>query len=276
MKRKSLSLRLLFSTGFVLASFFAIVSVVLERGYKESAEQALRENLKVQVYSLLSAAELTRNGQIKLPKALRDPRFSDPGSGLYASVQSSKGKTEWHSPSAVGLTLSPPPQIAPGKFAFLLDDMGRYVLHYSVIWEDKRRKGREFIFSVAEDSQFVSNQVSSFKRVLQSWLMGIGSVLIIIQLVVLRWSLKPLRVIVKDLEAIERGDKTRLDGVYSTELEGLAGNLNALVSSERAHLERYRNTLADLAHSLKTPLAILRGCIETPELNKKTALDQIS
>ncbi|MCD2451298.1 ATP-binding protein [Methylicorpusculum oleiharenae] len=276
MKRKSLSLRLLFSTGFVLASFFAIVSVVLERGYKESAEQALRENLKVQVYSLLSAAELTRNGQIKLPKALREPRFSDPGSGLYASVQPAKGKTEWHSPSAVGLTLSPPPQIAPGKFAFLLDDMGRYVLHYSVIWEDKRRKGREFIFSVAEDSQFVSHQVASFKRVLQSWLMGIGSVLIIIQLVVLRWSLKPLRVIVKDLEAIERGDKTRLDGVYSTELEGLAGNLNALVSSERAHLERYRNTLADLAHSLKTPLAILRGCIETPELNKKTALDQIS
>ena len=46
---------------------------------------------------------------------------------------------------------------------------------------------------------------------------------------------------------------------YPQELQGLAGNLNVLLDSERAHIERYRNTLADLAHSLKTPLSILRG-----------------
>ena len=46
----------------------------------------------------------------------------------------------------------------------------------------------------------------------------------------------------------------------------MAGNLNALVNSERAHLERYRNTLADLAHSLKTPLAIIRGGLNSQTL----------
>ena len=53
------------------------------------------------------------------------------------------------------------------------------------------------------------------------------------------------------------------------------GNLNALILSERAHLERYRNTLADLAHSLKTPLAILTGCIQPQTVNKQLVAEQI-
>ncbi|MGR9114433.1 MAG: ATP-binding protein [Gammaproteobacteria bacterium] len=276
MNTKSLSFRLLVSAGVVLAAFFALVAIVLEQGYRESAEQALRENLRVQIYSLLSAAELGRSGKIKMPKALREPRFSNPGSGLYASIQRSGGDVVWRSASAIGLSLTEAPALPAGEYAFLLDEQGRYVLHYAVIWENDRGKEQEYIFSVAEDSQFVIKQVARFRTTLRSSLVAIGVVLIFFQFVVLRWSLKPLRLIVKDLESIERGDKARLDGVYATELQGLAGNLNALVSSERAHLERYRNTLADLAHSLKTPLAILRGCLESEELNKQTVQDQIS
>jgi len=111
---------------------------------------------------------------------------------------------------------------------------------------------------------------------LRLWLVVIGIVLVIIQFIVFRWSLKPLWSIVKDLEAIEQGKKTHLDGHYAKELEGLAGNLNAFITHERAHLERYRNNLANLAHSLKTPLAILRGCVESFNENKETVQEQIS
>jgi two-component system sensor histidine kinase PhoQ len=128
---------------------------------------------------------------------------------------------------------------------------------------------------VTEDAQFVSNQVERFRETLRVWLLALGLVLIFIQLALLRWSIKPLRIIVKDLEAIEKGRKTHLDGDYATELEGLAGNLNAFINSERAHLERYRNALADLAHSLKTPLSILRGCAESFSVNKETVKEQI-
>ena len=267
---------MLVSAGIVLAAFFALVAIVLEQGYRKSAEQALRETLRIQVYSLLSAAELGKSGRIKMPKALREPRFSNPGSGLYAAIQQRNGSVAWRSASAIGLTLTLAPSMAPGEYAFLLDDQGRYVLHYDVIWENEAGKEQEYIFSVAEDSQFVTKQVDRFRTTLRSSLVVIGLVLIFFQFIVLRWSLKPLRRIVQDLEAIEQGEKSRLDGTYATELQGLAANLNALVSSERAHLERYRNTLADLAHSLKTPLAILRGCMESEVLNKPTMQDQIS
>lgn len=275
MQVKSLSFRLLVSAGFVLAAFFALASVVLERGFRESAEQALKEKLQVQVYSLLSAAELKNSGDLNMPPSLPEPRFATPGSGLYGFIHLAKKNLVWRSPSAIGLNAAPPPALRAGTMQFLLTEHGRYALHYDVIWKNVVGVEREYIFTVTEDAQFVSNQVERFRETLRQWLLALGLVLIFLQLALLRWGLKPVRIIVKDLEAIEQGRKTHLDGDYATELEGLAGNLNAFINSERAHLERYRNALADLAHSLKTPLSILRGCAESLTVDKESVKEQI-
>ena len=276
MKARSLSFRLLISAGFVLTAFFALVAFVLEQGFRESAEQALKEKLQVHIYSLLSVAELTATGKLNMPATLREPRFSNPGSGLYAVINQTNNVLIWRSLSAIGVEIPSTMQLKPGESVFEKDSAGRFVLHYAVIWENEAGLEQYYIFTVAEDELFVSNQVERFRVTLRTWLFFIGILLVLIQFLVLRWSLKPLRIIVEDLEAIESGNKNRLDGQYPSELTGLAGNLNALISSERAHLERYRNTLADLAHSLKTPLAILRGCIEPAVANKKTIAEQIS
>ncbi|MFA6051429.1 MAG: ATP-binding protein [Methylobacter sp.] len=275
MQVKSLSFRLLVSAGFVLAGFFALVSIVLEQSFRESTEQALKEKLQIQVYSLLSAAELKNTGELSMPASLPEPRFATPGSGLYAFILLAKNNLVWRSPSAIGLDVISPPELSSGNSVFLLNEQGRYVLHYNVIWQNVAGVEREYIFTIAEDAQFVSHQVESFRKTLRVWLLVLGVVLIFIQFALLRWSLKPLRIIVKDLEAVEKGSKTHLDGYYATELEGLAGHLNAFINSERAHLERYRNALADLAHSLKTPLSILRGCVESVSVNKESVTEQI-
>jgi two-component system sensor histidine kinase PhoQ len=277
MRAKSLSFRLLAAEGLVLAAFFALVAVILEQGFRESAEQALRERLQVQVYSLLSAAKLNDSGELIMPPGLHEPRFENPGSGLYGFIQQAKkNKLVWRSPSAIGLDEITPPEFSSGNSAFILDKHDRYVLHYDVLWQNAAGVESEYIFTVAEDARFVNSQVEQLQETLRSWLAAIGIVLVIIQFVVFRWSLKPLWSIVKDLEAIEQGKKTHLDGRYAEELEGLAGNLNAFINHERADLERYRNNLANLAHSLKTPLAILRGCAESFNENKETVQEQIT
>lgn len=275
MQIKSLSFRLLLSAGLVLAAFFALASVVLEQGFRESAEQALKEKLQVHVYSLLSAAELKNSGDLNMPPNLPEPRFATPGSGLYGFIHLARKNLVWRSPSAIGLNVKPPSELRPGHFEFSLTEQGRYALHYAVIWKNVVGIEREYIFTVTEDAQFVSSQMERFRETLRTWLLALGLVLISIQLALLRWGLKPLRMVVKDLEAIEKGRKTHLDGDYATELEGLTGNLNAFINSERAHLERYRNALADLAHSLKTPLSILRGCTESFSANTETVKEQI-
>ena len=275
-KTHSLSFRLLISAGFVLTAFFALVAFVLEQGFRDSAEQALKEKLQVHIYSLMSVAELTASGELNMPDSLREPRLSNPGSGLYAAITQLDNILIWRSLSAIGVDLFSSTKLKPGESAFIKDSVGRFVLHYAVIWENEAGLEQYYIFTAAEDELFVSNQVERFRITLRTWLFFIGLLLVLIQFLVLRWSLKPLRIIVKDLEAIESGNKERLDGEYPSELTGLAGNLNALISSERAHLERYRNSLADLAHSLKTPLTIVRGCIETSLVNKEAVSDQIS
>ena len=277
MRAKSLSFRLLAAEGLVLAAFFALVAVVLEQGFRDSAEQALQERLQVQVYSLLSAAKMNNAGELIMPHTLHEPRFENPGSGLYGFIQQAPKKLVWRSPSAIGLdVITPPEELSAGNSAFVFDKHGRYALHYDVIWQNVTGIEREYIFTVTEDAKSVISQVERLQLTLRFWLLIIGVVLVFIQFALLRWSLKPLRSIVKDLEAIEQGKKTLLDGHYASELEGLAGNLNAFITHERAHLERYRNNLADLAHSLKTPLTILRGCVDSFSGNKETVQEQIS
>ena len=79
---------------------------------------------------------------------------------------------------------------------------------------------------------------------------------------ILRWSLKPLRRVATEVTEIEAGRRAELSGDYPEELQPLTVNLNALLRQGHAHLERYRNALGDLAHSLKTPLAVMRGALD--------------
>lgn len=275
LKRYSLSVRLLVSEGLVLAAFFALVAVVLEQGFRDSAEQALREKLQVHIYSLLAVAEMDEYGQLILPATLREPRFANPGSGLYAVVYDSNQRLVWRSSSALGMELTSIELLPPGKMLFRRDIQGLFQLDYAVIWQNQQGLEQAFLFSVAEDKTFLTHEVGRFRRTLRTWLAVIGIFLVGIQFLILRWSLKPLRVIGNDLAAIENGQKNSLEGDYGTELNVLAANLNALIRSGHSHLERYRHTLGDLAHSLKTPLAILNGALQTDKIDKNLVADQL-
>ncbi len=281
MKTRSLSFRLLVAAGLILAIAFALMTFILEQGFRNSAERALKEKLQVQIYALLSVAELTRNGQLQITANLHEPRFATPGSGLYAFVQKKDGTLIWRSASALGENNHLMAGLRAGESVFLTHpgQSNRFALQYDVIWESDSGKEYEFFFTVAEEAAFLTGQVDSFSQTLRKWLLLVGLALLLVQFIILRWSLKPLRTIGKDLRSIEQGHGHQLQGHYPPELQGLANNINGLISSERAHLQRYRNTLADLAHSLKTPLAILSGSLEdsnNTEQLRTTLQNQIS
>ena len=75
----------------------------------------------------------------------------------------------------------------------------------------------------------------------------------------LRRLLTPLRRIEREIEEIEAGRMTELGTGYPRELLGVTTNLNALLRGERERLARYRN--AAIAHSFKTPLAVMRNLL---------------
>ena len=264
------------SAGLVLVAFFILALFVLERSFLYSAEQTLKEKLQIQIYGLLSVAEMSKSGKLKMPQDLQNERLSTPSSGLYAVIRRANHKLVWRSKSSIMVEVRPLQTFSTGIPIFLEDKEQRFVLHYGFIWDNEYGVPKKYVISIAEDGYFVSQQIKRFRDTLRIWFFSVGLVLVLTQFLVLRWSLKPLRRIAREIKAIEIGDKNHLSDTYPTELLGLTNNLNTLVSSERAHLERYRNTLADLSHSLKTPLAILRNGLEEIDVPRETMESQIS
>ncbi len=262
----SIRRRLLITGSLVLAAFIGLTGVALDQAYRSSALEALKERGQVRIYSLISAAETpdfpTGEQLIEMPAELPETRFSEQGSGLYGMITRPPDNRVWRSPSSAGLELPTPETLTTGEWNDDFEQAGPLVLYrtsYQVEWEADDGQYYPLVFSVYEEPDAYFAQIASFRHTLWIWLGATGLTLLLAQLLMLAWSLKPLRKIARDLSRIERGKAEKLNGDYPRELSGLAANINALLQTEKRRLQRYRNALGDLSHSLKTPLAILRG-----------------
>jgi two-component system sensor histidine kinase PhoQ len=254
---------------------------VLDRAFYDSAEAALRDRLQGYLYAIIAGSDINSRGMMSFPEALAEPRFATPDSGLYAEISSHDGKQTWRSPSSVGLDIPYPENLPRGitRFEEVITPSGMRLFSYSsgLSWVVRRREVG-FTFSVSESMESFYRQIASFRRSLWGWLGGVTVLLLAVQGTILRWGLAPLRRLAENVRAIEQGKATHLEGRYPGELRGLSNNLNALIRSEREHLDRYRKTLADLAHSVKTPLAVLQGEVENPrsiEALRTTLAEQV-
>jgi two-component system, OmpR family, sensor histidine kinase PhoQ len=259
----SLSRRLALIAACVLAAFLGLVGSVLDRAYRVSLENGVREKLQVQVYLLLGAAELDDQGHLVMPEVLAEPRLSSPASGLYASIAAGSGATLWQSLSSTGHRIPYPTTAIGGNPTFGIVGHGEYyALSYPVTWELANGEVRNLELHVAQSRADADVPVSGFRHTLWSWLAAVAAALILAQAGALRWGLAPLRRLANEISEIERGDRTGLGEDYPRELSTVTDNLNALLVSGSNRLKRYRDALADLAHSLKTPLAVLRSAAD--------------
>ena len=264
---RSLRGRLLVAASVVLAAFLGLTGLTLDGAFRDSALASVQTRLQAQVYMLLGAADLDSFNRLALPQTLPEARFSTPDSGLYADVMDSQGNLVWRSPSLLGMALPFFPAVRnAGETQFALlessDDTPLFVMAFTVNWETSPNQYQIYTFRVAETQWEFLDQLWSFRQGLWGWLLAATGVLLAVQGLILGWSLKPLRRVATEVKDVETGQRAELGGDYPEELLPLTGNLNALLRQSRAHLERYRNALADLAHSLKTPLAVLRGALE--------------
>lgn len=278
MSRRPLSLtaRSSLAVGVALLLFLGATGLVLDHAYAEGATSGLRDRLQAYVYTYLARFDISRAGKLIPPDTLPNPAFSRPGSGLYALVEG-PGDMRWKSPSAIGLELPVAKSLAPARTAFagpLVTSRGRvYVLSQGVAWV--MPDGEELLLTlhVAENEGQILGQMRAFRRTLVVWLAGIGFALLLLQILLTRWSLSPLGRMAQDLRRIESGERQRLPGGYPVEVAGFAKALNNFIEREQGRIERSRNVLADLAHSLKTPLAVMRARLETDAVNDDTADD---
>ncbi len=255
----SLTARVSLTAAGVLAVCVALIAVVLDQAFRDSAEAAVRERLFAQLYLVMADAELDDQGQVSMPQQLDEARLMLPGSGLYAQIRDADGGVLWRSPSALGLQLTAPSRAGVELFQRTVIEAREYfVASLRVTWETGTG-ARPLRFAAYEDLQNFETQLGEYRRSLWTWLGGMAVLLLLGQVAALAWGLRPVRQAAAELKAIESGRQQRLQHAYPRELQGLTDNINALLAHEHAQQQRYRNALADLAHSLKTPLAVLRN-----------------
>ena len=256
----SLQTRLLLAASSVLLLFIVLCGAGLETAFHDAALDAQDDRMRGMVYALLAAAEPDERGALELNDGdLPEPRLSRPESGLEAAVYDEAGTVLWRSPSQSG---SLPVVIGPevGKWKFeRLGEAGRFALTFGLRWIASDSTPKRYTVLVLEDPQVYEEQLTTFRRTLWLWLAGAAAALLVAIVLVLRWGLGPIRRLVGELKGVESGTQGQIDAPYPHELMPLTGALNTMIRHERSQLQRYRNALGDLAHSLKTPLAVLRG-----------------
>ena len=278
----SLHSRLLLAASLVLAGFLGATGLALDKAFRVSAEAAMQDRLQSHIYALLAAADEDEDGRMIPAQELPEPRFSKPDSGLYAIITRHDGQLLWNSGSLTGRDMGVTVQQQPGERSFSLlarSGLQLYALAFGVAWEDYAGTESLYTFTVAEDTSVFQTKIDSFRSTLWRWLGGMAVVLLLAQGIILRWGLRPLRIVTADLQQIEKGRADRLDGHYPKELTGLTSSLNSLIEHSKAVQIRYRNSLDDLAHSLKTPLAILQSSdsdsSSDPDANHSLVREQV-
>jgi len=257
---RSINSRLLLSLTLFVALSLGLSGYALDRAFRNSVETGLEEKLKANFYALLADTDAEQS-ELVMPGLLQDPLFNRIESGLYAVINNQDGEELWRSPSAITLSSLPINTAETGLFQISQPDNNSdyYQLSYGIIWELENGEERQYHVHLLQSAKPVIAEMNEFRTVLWQWFSAIGIILLLIQGAIMRWGLRPLRNLAQELHAIEGGQQEHLKGEYPSELENVTQNLNLLIENERRQRQRYRDTLADLAHSLKTPLAILRG-----------------
>ena len=271
----SLSRRLLISVSVPLALFCGVVMLVLDTGFREVAQRTLRDELDRQMVALIAAAEPQPDGgYAPAPHAL-DPRLETPRSGVYAEIRSA-GR-EWRSPSTAGLNSDFGRLLLGGErnLSYATFGADRVAIESrSIQFEGADNAPSPLTFSVATSLSPYQQELWRFRRELGGWFLALMLLLLVTLAALLQWVLGPVRRMEREIHEVEAGRRESLGAGYPRELARVAGNLNALLIGERKRVARYRNTLGNLAHSLKTPLAVMRA--EGASGTVSTEIDRMS
>jgi signal transduction histidine kinase len=260
---RSLTFRVVaFSTVWAILTLVVIFTLITTL-YRQTSERGFESLLSAHLFNLIGSVGISDGGNLTGSPDLGDLRFSQPKSGWYWSVEPA-------SPGVSGtlrsfsLTQSiPSPSVAevPFNSAFQrkyttkgLNGEELEVFESEFVLDAKNRAAR---FRVMGNRSELETEITTFQRRLLTYLSMFGAGMIAINAIAIVLGLQPLRRVRNALAMVREGTARRLDGRFPTEIEPLANETNALIENNKRIVERSRTQVGNLAHSLKTPLAVL-------------------
>ncbi|AYD00245.1 HAMP domain-containing sensor histidine kinase [Neorhizobium sp. NCHU2750] len=261
---RSLTARVLLLATAWSAVALVVIAIVISQLYRQSSERAFTDLLRAQLYNVINSITIGDDNKLSGNPQLGDLRFSQPETGWYWIIEplgtfaatplssSSLGTSNIKVPTI----LSVPFNNRYERFYRTNDAFGNHVLvaETEVVLDGEGRAAR---FRVSGNLAVVEDDVKAFSRNLYITLAVFGLGSLIVNGIAILYGLLPLKGARRSLERVRRGEGERLEGQFPREIMPLANDINALIESNRRIVERARMQVGNLAHSLKTPIAVL-------------------
>lgn len=249
----SLRFRSLLVALIALLLFTPTAFFTLDKAYQASLMEATYQQLKLNALMLVTEYEFVDDIP-SMPFQVYDEQLNLQDSGVYGFVQWGNILT-WQSSSSFDQPipqLPEPPKTGDENFVA----QGRYFI-YSFTAEFQTSNGFSPVhFHIVYDKRTFEKERSVFVKRLWQSLFILAALLLLCLLLGMRFLLKPLRRLRNEIRATSSGEQPLVSEDYPTEITPLTSSINQLISIEEQQRERYKNSLSDLAHSLKTPLTV--------------------
>lgn len=253
---RSLRLRLLLGAILGVSVALAIAGAVLVAIFGEHVHRRYVKELDDHLLQLAAVVQIDTTGSLTLKHDLSDPAFQRPLSGLYwqiveAGQPALRSRSLWDSTLTLPATSSGPGNL--GETEALGPSRQRLVLVERTVL----LQNRPLRLAVAGDRKVIDEARRDFARVVILSLAVLGLLLAAASWLQVGAGLAPLNALRGQLSRLRQGQTKKLEGSYPTELSGLVADLNGLLATQAAEVERARSNAGKLGHGLKTPLAVL-------------------
>lgn len=253
--RASLTLRLIGAALVWMLLLLGAGGAVLTAAFRQSAVQEFSYRLDALLRAMVAVTETAPDGSVTLVRSLGDPRFEQVFSGWYWQIAEPTGRlirsrSLWDSTLPVHVAGAEERREITGPKGEPLLAMER----------DLRLPGSSgpVHMIIAGDLRELNERIDDFNRLLYAALLVFAAGMAVAVVIQVRFGLHPLRRLSHELAAIKDGRLQRLGSDYPREIAPLAESMNAVLDHDSELIERARTHVGNLAHGLKTPLAVLQ------------------
>lgn len=272
LKLRQLLISILLMLFLLPASFIAI-----DQAFYTQLVSSAEQKMEVHLYAILSELNVTED-KVELENNTLAPDFYRPGSGLSAFVTHEQ-ELVWQSDSSLNQQFSPPVNaLPPGEYLFhqvSQQDGSYWIMSISLLFDAEDYTRPLSVHVVQSDERLIAPQLT-FRSTLLHWFVGISFMLLLLMLLAYYWTTKPIRRLDNEIRRVENGSQEQLVAHYPSELSIIKEDLNLLLANQNRQKQRYRHHLSDLAHALKTPVAVLQTSALSQQPELKEQLDRIT
>jgi signal transduction histidine kinase len=270
----SLSFRLVAAALVWLALLLALGGAVLALAFRNAVEEEFGYRLDAVLKAVIASTEVTPDGRLAMLRPLGDPRFERIFSGWYWQVTGPDGRRV-RSRSLWDSTITTVDGGSEPHTRRIAGPNGEPLLVVERDLQFPAIDGTVHVL-VAGDMREVSDGVRRFDLLLLLALGTLGAGMALAVVIQVRYGLRPLHALAADLAAVREGRAPHLPGRYPREIVPLADAMNGVLDKDADLIERARHHVGNLAHGLKTPLAVLAAELQsTPDKTVMTEQVQV-